>query len=145
MANMFQKVSAISIEEYLNAIPEDRKKILVFLHDFIRKTVPSLAPYFSDNMPGYGKFKYKNYKKEEIDWPVIALANQKNYISLYVCAVENGEYIAEKYKKDLGKVNVGRSCIRFNKLEDVNLNTLKLVLQKAAASPGLPVTVKSGR
>jgi hypothetical protein len=93
-------------------------------------------------MLGYGTFPYLNNKKEKLEWPVIALANQKNYISLYVCALDKGQYIAEKHKKELGKVSVGKSCIRFKKLEDVNLPVLKKVLQLAAKSPGLTSTKK---
>ena len=99
--------------------------------------MPKLKPNFIYNMPGYGSFKYTNHKKQTLNWPVISLASQKNYISLYVCAVDKGEYIAEKHKKDLGKVSVGRSCIRFKKIEDVNLKTLEKVLKLAAKSPGL--------
>lgn len=65
-----------------------------------------------------------------MDWPIIALASQKNYISVYVCASDGKEYIAEKYKDKLGKVSVGKSCIRFKKLEDVDLNVLKEVVLK---------------
>lgn len=72
-----------------------------------------------------------------IDWPTVALASQKNYISLYVCAVEDGKYIAEKYRAKLGKVSVGKSCIRFKKLEDLSIPELKKVLKIAARSPGL--------
>jgi hypothetical protein len=67
----------------------------------------------------------------------VALASQKNYMSLYVCAVEDGEYLAEKYGNKLGKVSVGKSCIRFKKLEDLNLPALNKVLQKAAGLSGL--------
>ncbi|MEK6809482.1 MAG: DUF1801 domain-containing protein [Nanoarchaeota archaeon] len=118
-------------------LPKERREPMDFLHTFIQKTAPSLKPVFAYNMPGYGTFKYKNYKKELIDWPIIALANQKNYMSLYVCAIDNGEYLAEKYKDELGKVSVGKSCIRFKKLDDLNLKTLKKVIQLAAKSPGL--------
>jgi hypothetical protein len=107
-----------------------------FLHTFIQKLAPSLKPHFAYNMIGYGSFKYKNYKKEVIDWPTVSLASQKNYISIYICSVENGEYIAEKYKNDLGKVSVGKSCIRFKKLTDLNLTTLEKVIKLAAKSPG---------
>ena len=89
-------------------------------------------------MPGYGMFKYKNYKGEIIDWPVISMASQKNYVSVYVCALMDGEYIAEQYKDRLGKVSVGKSCIRFKKLEDVNLDVLKQVIELAAEHPGYP-------
>jgi len=88
-------------------------------------------------MLGYGSFKYQNYKKEIIDWPTIALASQKNYISLYVCAVKDGKYISEKHKEELGRVNVGKSCIRFKKIEDLNLKTLEKVIKLAERSPGL--------
>lgn len=111
--------------------------MVAFLHGFIQKSVPKLKAYFATNMIGYGKFKYQNYKKETIDWPVVALANQKQYVSVYVCSVINGEYVAEKYKVELGKVKVGRSCISFKKLEDINLSALARVLKEAQKHPGL--------
>ena len=135
--NMFKKVKADSVESYLASIPDDRKEIIEMLHSFIQKTVPSLKPHFAYNMLGYGSFPYKNYKKEMIDWPVVALANQKNYVSLYVCAVDDGQYIAEKYKDQLGNVSIGKSCIRFKKKEDIHLDVLKKVLLHAAKNPGL--------
>jgi len=71
--------------------------------------------------------------------PTVALASQKNYISLYVCAIQKEEYIAEKNKDELGKVSVGKSCIRFKKLEDLNLITLEKVIKFAAKHPGLNI------
>lgn len=134
---MFKKVKADSVESYLEMVPENRREIIHFLHDFIQKSVPDLKPHFASNMLGYGSFPYKNYKNEMIEWPVIAVANQKNYVSVYVCAVVNGEYLAEKHKDELGKVSVGKSCIRMKKLEDVNFDVLKKILKVAAKHPGL--------
>ena len=135
--NMFKPVKAKSVKEYFDMLPKERHESMEFLHKFIQKTVPKLKPNFIYNMPGYGSFKYKNYKKEIIDWPTIALASQKNYISLYICAIEDGKYVTEKYKKKLGKVSVGKSCVRFKKLEDLNLKTLEKVIKLAAKFPGL--------
>lgn len=56
---------------------------------------------------------------------------------MYVCSVIDGEYVAEKYKKELGKVKVGRSCISIMKLEDINLPILGRVLKEAQINPGL--------
>ncbi len=133
--------------EYLASVPKERAKDLRSIHAFIKKTVPRLKPYFAYNMLGYGKFKYRNYKNDLIDWPVIALANQKNYLSLYVCSVVDGKYVAEMHKAKLGKparpdgrsggVSVGKSCIRFKKSAEVNLPELAKVLKIAARSPGL--------
>jgi uncharacterized protein YdhG (YjbR/CyaY superfamily) len=134
--NMFKPTKAKSVKEYIAKIPEDRKEIITFLHDFIQKTAPKLKPHFAHNMLGYGSFPYKNYKKEEVLWPTIALANQKHYVSIYVCSITNGQYIAEKYKNELGKVSVGKSCIRFKKLEDINLPVLKKIIKEAVKTPG---------
>lgn len=135
--NMFKPTKAKTVKEYLDAVPQERKDAILFMHEFIQKAAPELKSHFAYNMLGYGSFPYRNYKKELIDWPVVSLANQKNYISLYVCAVENGKYLAEKHKKELGKVSVGKSCLRFKKVEDVNLPVLKKVIQAAAKNPGL--------
>lgn len=135
--NMFKPVKARSIKEYFENLQSDRRATMETIDKLIKKTVPKLKPHFSYNMLGYGSFKYKNYKKEEIDWPTIALAYQKNYISLYICSIKDGEYIAEKYKNELGKVSVGKSCIRFKKIEDLNINNLIKVLKLAEKSAGL--------
>jgi len=135
--NMFKKVKAKSVTEYLASVPAERKDLMRFLYDFIRKSAPSLKPHFAYNMIGYGSFPYHNYKNKLIRWPVVALANQKQYVSIYVCAVENGKYVAEKHKKELGNVSVGKSCIRLKKLEDIRLNVLKKILRDAEKNPGL--------
>lgn len=135
--NMFKPVGAKNVADYISKLPKERQEPIHFLHNLIQKSSAKFRPWFAYNMLGYGKFPYLNYKKEKIDWPVIALASQKNYLSLYVCAVDKGEYIAEKHKKTLGKVSVGKSCIRFKKLEDLNIPALKKILKLAAKSPGL--------
>ncbi len=129
--NMFKKNQSDSVAEYIHSVPEERRKDITFLHAFIQKHAPDLSVFFAYNMSGYGKLRYTNYKKEIQDWPLIAIANQKNYISVYVCALVDGEYVAEKFKNELGKVSVGRSCIRFKKIEDVNLKTLEKVIKVA--------------
>jgi hypothetical protein len=136
--NMFAKNEAKSVEEYLLGIPGDRREDFDFIHEFIQKTVPGLKPYFASNMIGYGSFQYLDSKKQKRDWPIISLANQKNYISLFVCGIVGEQYVAEKYAKELGKVSVGKSCIRFKKIEDINLDSLKIVLKSCEENPGLP-------
>lgn len=135
--NMFKPVRATTVKEYLDMLPSERREPIEFLHKFIQKVAPSLKAHFAYNMLGYGSFKYKNYRKETIDWPTVSLASQKNYMSLYVCAVENGEYIAEKHKGELGKVSVGKSCIRFKRIEDLDLKALEKVIKIAEKTPGL--------
>lgn len=134
--NMFKPVKAKNEKEYIDSIDEPRKSEIIKLDAFIKKAVPSLKSNYASNMLGYGIFRYKTKSGREGDWPVISLASQKNYISVYVCSVANGTYVAEAHKGKLGKVSVGKSCIRFKKLEDVNLDELKKVLELAEKDPG---------
>ncbi len=135
--NMFKESKATTVEEYLAQVPPERQEIIAFMHKFIQKAAPTLKPHFAYNMLGYGSFSYTDYKKRDMEWPIVALANQKNYVSVYVCAVDGGEYLAEKHAEKLGKVSTGKSCIRFKKLEDLNLDELEKVLKEAVDKPGL--------
>jgi len=118
-------------------VSADRKKDIEFLHSFIQKSVPKLKPYYASNMIGYGSFYYLDSKKQKRDWPIISLANQKNYITIYVCTIVKDSAAAEKYKKELGKLTKGLTCIRFKKIEEISLETLKTVLKLAEKNPGV--------
>ena len=79
-------------------------------------------------MLAYGIMPYNSAKYKE--WPLIMVGLQKNNISLYLCAVNHDKkYIAESNEKELGKVSCGKSCVRFKKFEDLNLNTLEKILK----------------
>ena len=135
--NMFAKNAAKSVEEYLLMVPDDRRNDIDFLHAFIQKAVPGLKPYYASNMIGYGSFYYLDSKKQKRDWPVISLANQKDYIAIYVCALISDKVAVERYKKDLGKLTKSLSCIRFKKIDEIKLTTLKTVLKLAEKNPGV--------
>ena len=124
------KSEAKTPTEYINSLEEPRKTQIKKLHSLIRKTVPSLKPHMKFGMLGYGTYHYKYASGREGDWMIIGLANQKNYISLYACLSDGKQYVAEKHKKELPKTNIGKSCIRFRKLEDVDLNVIKRILKE---------------
>jgi hypothetical protein len=73
---------------------------------------------------GYGDFRYSRSDKEQVEWFMVGLAAQKNYISVYINAAEDGRYVVKKYADRLGKVKVGSSSVSFKKLDDVNLKEL---------------------
>jgi hypothetical protein len=129
------KIAASSRKEYFAASGE-REAALRKLDKLIRQSVPSLKPFFleasSMSMLGYGKIRYKAAGGRELDWPLIALAAQKNHLSLYVCAVRDGRYLPEIYGNRLGKVSCGKSCIRFKKVEDLDLEAVQEICREAA-------------
>lgn len=135
--NMFKPTTAKTPEEYIDLIDEPRKSEIKKLHEFIRKTVPDLKPFIIAGMIGYGPYHYKYASGREGEWSILALASQKNYISVYVCATKDGKYVAEHFKSKLPKTNIGKSCIRFKKLEDIDLNALREVLLMGASSTPL--------
>jgi Domain of unknown function (DU1801) len=127
------RVDAVSREAYFSAAGS-REAELREIDAFIREHAPSLTPALSDamgggSMLGCGEQPYQTMAmKVPGVWPVVALAAQKRYLSLYVCVVIDGEYVAERYAPDLGNVSCGKSCIRFTKIDKLNLETLQKIL-----------------
>lgn len=128
---MFKPTTAKTPEKYIEMIAEPRRSQIQELHDFIKKLLPDLKPFILAGMIGYGHYHYKYASGREGDWAVIALASQKNYISVYACATDGDTYVAENYKKKLPKASIGRSCIRFKKVEDIDLKILKEIILKS--------------
>ncbi len=131
--NMFKVTTAKTPNEYIALIDEPRKSEIKKLDTLIRKAVPTLKPEIVSGMIGYGMYHYKSRSGREGEWPIIALASQKNYISVYVCAAKNGKYLAEYYKDKLPKASIGKSCIRFTKTENIDLNILEEIIKEAAS------------
>jgi hypothetical protein len=93
-----------------------------------------LFPTGSSAMLGYGLMPYKpRSAKEATMWPLIALAAQKRHLSVYVCAVVDGEYLAESRADRLGKVSCGKSCVRFASLDAVDTAELAALVRDAVA------------
>lgn len=125
---MFKNTNATNAQEYIDSLQEPRKSEIMKIHEFILNTLPNIKPYIIAGIIGYGKGRYKTKAGKEGEWFLIGLASQKNYISIYSCAVKDGQYLAEKHKDILGKASIGRSCIRYKKLQDIPWDSLKKVL-----------------
>ena len=121
-----------TVTGYIGALDEPRRGQIERLHALIRKNAPKLEPHVVQGMIGYGRLHYHYDSGREGDAPAIALASRKAYISVYVCAVEGGSYLPDAYRARLGKADVGKGCIRFRSLEDVDLASLAELLRQAA-------------
>ncbi len=77
---MKKPVGATTLSEYFRQIEEPRRSEVKKLHEAISKAVPKLKPGIHTGMIGYGTYHYKYASGREGDWPVVALASQKNYI-----------------------------------------------------------------
>ena len=74
---------------------------------------------------GYGSHQYVNRSGKSVDWFVIGLAAQKNYLSLYVNAADSDGYILGRYAKRLGKVKIGSANATFKRASDIDLRVLR--------------------
>jgi hypothetical protein len=94
-----------------------------------------LVPAGSVRMLGYGLMPYRpRSATQTTQVPLIALAAQKRHLSLYVCAVVDGAYIAEARADRLGTVSCGKSCIRFTSLDKVDTAELSTLVRDAVTA-----------
>lgn len=131
-----------SVDQYLAALPEDRRDTITTLHRAIRKAVPKLAPIMMSGMGkspiiGYGKYRYKSASGCEGDWFLIGLAAGKTGYSLHICVLDKDGYLVERNAAKLGKVKTGRSCINFKKLEDLKLDAAVALMKQAVKTGGI--------
>ncbi|MBL8295653.1 MAG: DUF1801 domain-containing protein [Bryobacterales bacterium] len=54
------------------------------------------------------------------------------YISLYVCAADERGCCAERYKEALPKANIGKSCVRFRRMADLDPQALRKLIKEGA-------------
>ncbi|HET9347359.1 MAG TPA: DUF1801 domain-containing protein [Candidatus Limnocylindrales bacterium] len=102
------------------------------LDALIRETLPELE---ADGM-SYGPFHYRYASGREGDAYWVSVAQRKAGISLYVLALtEDGEYLAESRAGEFPKASVGKSCIRFRRLDDLDEGALRDLLREAGRRP----------
>ncbi len=130
-----------SLDEFLAALPDERRETMTAMHKAIRKAVPKLAPAVMPGMGGpligYGKYRYKSASGREGEWFLVGLAAGKKDYALHICAGGKDGYLVEKNAAKLGKVKTGRSCINFKKLEDLKLDVVLALVKQAAKSGGI--------
>ena len=118
-------------EDYIGALEQPRRGEIERLDELIRETLPGLEPHMRYGMLGYGEYHYRYASGREGDAAVIGLASNKRYISLYVTCGHDGAYIAERYAERLPKADIGKSCVRFKRIADVDLETVRELLRDA--------------
>lgn len=134
---MFQG-KATTVAEYLNALPEDRRKVVSTLRSFVKKHLPK---GYAEQI-GWGVITYAvpletlpdTYNGEPLCYT--AIAAQKNYYSLYLMNVygdpKKAKRLADGYKELGKKMDMGKSCLRFKSLDDVPLD---VVAELIASTP----------
>lgn len=91
----------------------------------------------SQQILGYGAYRYKGRSGAEGEWFIVGLAVQKAHLSLYVSGAEDGQSLAKRYGDRLGKVKVGSANVSFKRLADLDL---PVALEMAERARDLMIT-----
>jgi len=128
------------VEDYIAQLPEDRKEPISRLRESINKKLPK---GFVETM-GYGMMAYvvphslypKGYHCDtKLPLPFINIASQKNFIALYHMGIYADKslldwFVAEYPKHSKAKLDMGKSCIRFKKMNDIPYSLIEELISK---------------
>lgn len=127
-----------TIDEYLASLPDDRRTALTAIRQAINANLPT---GFEEGLQ-YGMISWfvplsrypDTYNKQPLGY--VALAAQKNYYSLYLTGAymdaARTRSLADEFEKAGKKLDMGKSCVRFKKLDDLPLDVIG---QAVASTP----------
>lgn len=132
---------ATTVQQYLAELPADRRNTIGSVRGVI---LENLDPAFEEGMQ-YGMIGY--YVPHRVyppgyhcnpkqPLPFICLASQKNYLSLYLgCAYgpEREKPFREAWAKTGKKLDMGKSCVRFRKPDDLALEVIGETIRRTSA------------
>src|SRR6188472_4744996 len=119
--------------DYIAAVDDKRRSDIEALDALIRKHTPDLEPVIMGGMLGYGPFHYRYATGREGDACKLSIASNASYISLYCSAADADGYVAERYTDRLPKASIGKSCVRFKKVADLDEHVLVALIEETAA------------
>jgi hypothetical protein len=139
--------------EYLDTLPEDRRKAMVELRKVIAANLPK---GFTEGM-GYGMLGWvvphrlypSGYHCDpRLPLPFLSIASQKNHIAVYHMGLYADPallewFTAEYAKQDRGKLDMGKSCIRFKKPDRIPMKLIGELASKVTPKQWIAVYEKN--
>ncbi|MEG2335966.1 DUF1801 domain-containing protein [Chryseobacterium sp.] len=130
------------IKEYITSHKKLKYSDLENLHQIILELMPKCKLWFLDGKNdenktvsnpniGYGIHIMKYADGKTRDFYKIGLSANTTGISVYIMGIEDKKYLANTFGEKIGKACVTSYCIKFKKLDDINLEVLKEAIQSA--------------
>ena len=129
-----------NVDDFIESLPEETRGDIRALDEVVGDVMEGLprllyAGVFwggsDQEIIGYGTMDYSRPDGTAVEWFVVGLAKQKRYLSLYVNVVEDRKYLSETYGPRLGKVKAGKASISFNSVDDIDLDELRSLVERA--------------
>ncbi|WP_209402516.1 DUF1801 domain-containing protein [Pseudozobellia sp. WGM2] len=131
---------ANSAEHYIEQLPEERQKIISRIRKIFLDKLPSgFEEQMSYGMLGYvvphSIYPDGYHCNPKLPLPFINLASQKNYVALYHSGIYADKnlynwFVSEYPKHSKRKLDMGKSCIRFKKMDDIPYELIKELCTK---------------
>jgi Domain of unknown function (DU1801) len=123
------KATDASVEKFIKGVTDKQKqadcRTIIDLMQTATKAPPKM---WGSAIVGFGERHLKYDSGREMDWMIIGFSPRKQNITLYVPGgLDQQADLLEK----LGKHSIGKGCVYINKLEDVNMPTLKKIIQRS--------------
>lgn len=132
--------AAKTVSEYVNNLPADRKAPVEKLLQTIRKNLPKgFEETMSYGMVGYviphSRYPDGYHCDPKLPLPFINVGSQKNFVALYHMGMYAEPTLLEWFVKEFpknskAKLDMGKSCIRFKKMEDIPYQLIGELCQK---------------
>ena len=134
------RIEASSVEDYLSKAPEDRQDALRRMRQILSDNLPpGFEEGLSYGMPGYvvphSVYPAGYHCNPALPLPFVSFANQKNFIALYHMGLYASEEDMAWFKgrwdaKAHGKLDMGKSCIRFKNPSKIPWTLLEDLAQR---------------
>jgi hypothetical protein len=123
MAELKTKQTDDSVEDFLNSIPNEKKRQDSYTILQLMKEVTGLEPkMWGSSIVGFGSYHYKYASGREGDAALTGFSPRKQNLTIYITpGFERYEALLER----LGKFKTSKACLYIDKIEDVDLPTLK--------------------
>ena len=130
--------STTTATDYLASLPQDRREVISAVRELILRNLPE---GYQETI-NWGMLSYEvpletypdTYNKKPLSY--VGLAAQKNYNSLYLMSVfqDPADYqeLMEAFARMGVKPDMGKSCIRFKKLDQIPLEKIARLIAKTS-------------
>ena len=142
-----------TVASYIDTLPDDRKAAIKKLRAVIKKNLPKgFKEVISYNLPGYvvphSLYPSGYHCSPELPLPFLAFASQKNFIALYHKGMYADAKLLTWFQKQWPKhmktkLDMGKSCIRFKKIDAIPYELIGELVAKMSAEQWIKLYEKN--
>ena len=131
MAEPKTKRNDASVDDFINCVENEKKRAdSRALIDLMRAATGEEPVMWGASIVGFGSYHYVYASGREGDWPLTGVSPRKQSLTLYIMP---GFDRYESLMARLGKHRTGKSCLYVNRLDDVDPEVLRELVESSVA------------